>query len=93
MASPASHNRVRPGTDVNSFFNRLQRNGNSVGTTDLREASLDRGWAICNEFDPGMTNRQIGHDLMRHSHTPRDAAVWVFASVSDMRPEYTTLLG
>lgn len=34
---------VRPGTDVNGFFDYLERNGNSVETSDLRSASLDMG--------------------------------------------------
>ncbi|MCV7012373.1 DUF732 domain-containing protein [Mycolicibacterium madagascariense] len=84
---------VRPGTDVNGFFDYLERNGDSVDTADLRNASLDMGWAICNEFDVGMTNQQVGRDLMRHNHSASDAAAWVVGSVTYMCPEYSDSIG
>jgi hypothetical protein len=86
---------VRPGADVNGFFNYLGRNGESVGSVDVGNAALDMAFAICHEYDIGMTNWQIGKSLMSgpNAYTTDKAATWSVGSVDYVCPEYRTLLG
>jgi hypothetical protein len=86
---------VRPGADVNGFFNYRERNGEGVGSVDVRNAALDMAFAICHEYDIGMTNWQIGKSLMSgaNAYPMQRAATWSVASVDYVCPEYTSQLG
>ena len=80
--------------NTEGFYADLEKQGiQSDETSEIRSATLNLGCAICNAYANTQSNNQVGEMLLHNGTSIHDAASWSVASVDNLCPQYTSLLG
>ena len=89
-ASPAEST-----ADVDGFISFLQQHGEELVSAAARNAAVNLGRSICEDYDSGMSNSAVGSELMAGSggFSANRAARWTTAAVIYLCPAHKNLLG
>ena len=81
--------------DTSGFINFLQSYGEQIASNATRSGAINLGWAICDDYDQGMSNSAVGNELMSGAggFSAQRAALWTAAAVGYLCPDHRNALG